>query len=113
MKAHLFILAVFAVTLTASASLLGSSNNLGVTVIPTDKLKDAPDQSGLLIATVVPGSPAANLGLTRNQISTLRARDTSRLSAGGLASGAATYWKYRCYASSELEISVVQLSLSS
>jgi S1-C subfamily serine protease len=57
-------MAAFAVTLCATASLLGVSNNLGISAIPTDKLKDRPVKSGLLVAAVTPGSPAASFGLT-------------------------------------------------
>jgi len=67
MKPRVFVLAAFAVAFSAAASLLGVSNNLGLSAIPTDKLKEAP-KSGLLVAAVTAGSPAASLDLKAGDV---------------------------------------------
>jgi C-terminal processing protease CtpA/Prc len=68
MSARVLTLAAFAVTLCAAASLLGVSNNLGISAIPTEKLKDAPKKNGLVIAAVTAGSPAAELDFKAGDI---------------------------------------------
>ena len=68
MKPAILFLVALGFTLSAAAALLGVSDNLGVSAIPTDKLKDAPKKSGLLIAAVTPDSPAAQLDLKAGDV---------------------------------------------